>query len=418
MALGTPRQRSSAARAAGWLIAVHGFSSFCYGLVYPYTAIYLADRPGVGTGGVALYYGVSGAANLAVALVLASGFVRLPRIALAVAGNLLSSVGYVALAFVSGLAAVGLAAAATGIGQGCFLAAIIPIVNSLVHADERRRVFARRYQVLNGTLAAGSLVAGLIASALSRDAIRYFILVNAAGYLPLVATLLLYRSTARAGEQARSVGQATGDGRGLSIGLLMKASLAVAVFQFGVYLVGYSQFEVTSPLVVDKLMHAPLAWVSVLIAVNVVVIVIAQSAVTRLLEPRPVVFGLRAAVALWVGGYVLAGATAVIPMPGPLAGLLAFAVLFALGECAYSCSYHPWLISRVPEQDLTRANAFSNSMMGIGMFAGPAIGVGLVGTGNAPLVWLALAALCVTVGLTTVRLRRPVGSGRSSEASA
>ena len=124
--------------------------------------------------------------------------------------------------------------------------------------------------------------------------------------------------------------------------------MAVSLFQFGVYLFGYSQFEATAPLVTDKLMHTGLGWISVLIAVNVAVIVTAQQRVTRLLEPRAEVVGLRVAITLWVAGYLVVGVLAFAPAPARLAGLLLYGVLFALGECAYSCSYHPWLISRVP----------------------------------------------------------------------
>jgi hypothetical protein len=182
--------------------------------------------------------------------------------------------------------------------------------------------------------------------------------------------------------------------------------LAVSLFQFGVYLFGYSQFEATAPLVTDKLMHIGLGWISVLIAVNVAVIVTAQKWVTRLLEPHAEVIGLRVAITLWVAGYLMVGVLTFAPPPARLAGLLLFGVLFALGECAYSCSYHPWLISRVPDAELMRANALSNSMMGIGLFFGPSIGVGLVGTGSASVVWLTLGALCGLVGISTAQRRR------------
>src|SRR5258705_4896634 len=146
--------------AANRIIALHGVSSFCYGLVCPFTGIFLADRPGLGTHGVALYYAVAGVANLAVALVLAMGVVRPPRVALGVIGNLLSFAGYLLLPSVGSLSAVGLAAAANGAGQGCFLAAVIPIVNSLVPEADRRQGFARRHQVLHAALALGPLLAG------------------------------------------------------------------------------------------------------------------------------------------------------------------------------------------------------------------------------------------------------------------
>jgi hypothetical protein len=385
------------------IIALHGLSSFCYGLVFPFTGIFLADRPGIGTHGVALYYGVAGVANLAVALVLATGLVRPPRVALGLTGNLLSFAGYLLLPAVGSLSAVGLAAAANGAGQGCFLAAIIPIVNSLVPEADRRRIFARRYQVLNATLALGSLVAGAAITTSSRAVIPWLFVANAIGYLPVAWALLRARTEAGAGEQLQT---AQPHGTAFPVALLLKASLAVSLFQFGVYLFGYSQFEATAPLVTDKLMHVGLGWISVVIAVNVAVIVIAQSRVTRLLERHAEVVGLRVAITLWVAGYLVVGALAFAPPPVPLAGLLLYGVLFALGECAYSCSYHPWLISKVPEAELMRANALSNSMMGIGLFFGPSIGVGLVGTGNASGVWLTLCTLCALVGVTTIRRRR------------
>jgi MFS family permease len=108
-----------------------------------------------------------------------------------------------------------------------------------------------------------------------------------------------------------------------------------------------------------------------------------------------------------VGGRLSGGGRAgFAPAPARLTGLLFYGVLFALGECAYSCSYHPWLISRVPDAELMRANALSNSMMGIGLFFGPSIGVALVGTGSASVVWLTLGVLCGLVGITTARRRR------------
>lgn len=146
--------------------------------------------------------------------------------------------------------------------------------------------------------------------------------------------------------------------------------------------------------------------VSILLAVNVVVIVSTQRLVTRLLEGRPETDGLRIAVGLWTVGYAVAGAMAFLPYGFRLTGLLVYAVLFALGECAYSCSFHPWLISLVPDRELTRANALANSMMGVGNFAGPSIGVALAVTGSAPVVWFGLGLCCTLITVAVGLLAR------------
>lgn len=389
-------------RAARWLVALHGMSSFCYGMVFPYTAIFLSERPGVGAGGVALYYAASGATGLAVALLLASGWVRPSRVALGLTGNALSAFGYLLLFSVGSLPAAAVAAAAVGAGQGCFMAAVIPIMNAMVPESETRRMFALRYQVLNATLAAGSLAAGGITALLSQEAIQYLFLVNAAGYVPIALALVWTRRASEAGSEAKAERESDGT---LPFGGLLRATLGVVLFELAIALFAYSQFESVAPLTAHKLMDAELGWIPIMIAVNVAVLVLAQPLVTRWLERLSNAFGLRAAVALWVASYLIAAASTVLPAAFTLPGLLAFAVIFGLGECAYSCSYYPWMISQVAESELTRVTALTNGVMGIGTFAGPSIGVVLVTTGSAALVWLALAALCSTAILTTMRWR-------------
>lgn len=389
------------------LIGAHGLSSFCLGLAMPYTAIYLADRPGVGTAGVAVFFAFSGGANLAVALLLSTGALKLGRIPLGVLGTLLWLAGYLTVPVVGTLPTAIAAGVAVGAGQGGFMAAIIPLINGLITADERRQVFARRYAVLNATLAGGSLLSGLLTLVLPRTIIPYFFLANAVGILPLTAAIWLVRR--HAAGPAASQGDDTA-APPLPVLGLWKVMLPVALFQLTAALFAFSQFDATAPLVSTRLMHMPLFMVSLMLFVDVIVVVIGQRPMTRRLEKLPETAGLRVAVTLWVAGYVVAGLFAFAPTGPRMAGLILYVVLFGLGECAYSCSFHPWLISMVPDRELTKANAMVNSMMGAGKFAGPSIGVGLAATGSATAVWLGLAASCTALttltGLLTSRRQR------------
>ncbi|MET3986407.1 MFS transporter [Streptomyces sp. PvR034] len=397
-------------RSVNRILVLHGLSSFCYGMVFPFIGIHLAAQPRIGTAGVAVYYGASGLANLAVSLLLTAAVVRVPRHLLGVLGLLLWVGCFGVLTGATTLPEAGAAAVLGGAGQGAFMAAIIPIVNSLVPPEERRAVFARRYQILNATLAGGSLVAGLFLAAFSREAITWLLLVNAAGYLPVALVLVLARKVPGITESA-AAGQSP-DGPApeaaapaFGTGMLVRASLTAALFQFGAYLFGFSQFEATAPLVADQLMDTGIGWISVMLTVNVVVIVACQRPLGKLLENHTEERGLRLAVALWVIGFLCAGVSAFGPGPVQLTGLILYAAFFGLGECAYSCSFHPWLISKVPDRELTRASALCNSMMGIGMFFGPSAGIALIGLGDPLWVWLPLAALCGLVALTTLRRR-------------
>ena len=387
------------------LIITHGLSSFCLGLVFPYTAIYLSGKPGIGTAGVALFYACTGTANLVVALLLSTGLIKVGRVPLGVLGTLLWFVGYLLLPMVDNYPGLVAAAVCIGTGQAAFLAAIIPIVNSLVTAEERRAVFARRYMVLNGTLALGSLTGGLLITVLPSSVIPTYFLVNAVGMLPVGIAMLMVRRHVRA--HAEESAQAD-HGAPMPVLRLWKVALPAALFQLAVYLFGFSQLEATAPLVSVNLMGLGLSAVSLLLVVNVIVIVGAQRFVTRLLQARSEVFGLCLGAALWVLAYVVVGLPASAPHGWQLAGLLGFAVLFGLGECAYSCSFHPWLISMVPDHELARANALANSMMGIGNFMGPSIGIGLALSGNATVVWLGLGASCgfVTVAMGVLAAKR------------
>ncbi|MER5730563.1 MFS transporter [Streptomyces sp. NPDC002138] len=404
-------------RSVNRILVLHGLSSFCYGMVFPFIGIHLAAQPDIATAGVAVYYGASGLANLAVSLLLTAAVVRVPRHALGILGLLLWVGCFGVLTGATTLPEAGAAALLGGAGQGAFMAAIIPIVNSLVPPEERRAVFARRYQILNATLASGSLVAGLFLAVFSREAIAWLLLVNAAGYLPVALVLALARKVpgiaeaggpgepAEPGDASDTPGPAPAPvpAPAFGTGMLIRASLTAALFQFGAYLFGFSQFEATAPLVADRLMDTGIGWISVMLTVNVVVIVACQRPLGKLLEKHSEERGLRVAVAFWVTGFLLAFATAFGPGPVQLTGLILYAAFFGLGECAYSCSFHPWLISKVPDRELTRASALCNSMMGIGMFFGPSAGIALIGLGDPAWVWLPLAALCGFVALTTLR---------------
>ena len=385
------------------LIIMSGVSTFGSGLIYPYTAIYLADQPDIGTAGVGAFYGVSAGTNLAVTAVLALGWLRPPALLLGMVGTALSITGYLGMSLVGSLPTLVLTAAVVGGGQACFLAAMVPVFNSLVSASDRRSAFARRYRAINIGLGLGAVVAGLAAGLLSRTVIPWLFVFNALSYMPIaVAFAVIRRRAAPAVSKTTSGSSGSTDGDASSLWTVGAGAALVVVFQLGAYLFGHSQFEVTAPLVAVDLMGTGLASVSVLLLVNTTVVVFGQKRMTQWLAPRTEVFGLRLTMLLWSTAYVVVALASLGPTSVRFAGLVMLAVIFAAGECAYSCSYHPWLISSVPERDLTRASALSSGMMGVGMAAGPSVGLALILTGSAVLVWLVLAAFCVLMLFTIV----------------
>lgn len=383
---GNPARRR---RVVDLLILLNGISTFGSGVIYPYTAIHLAAVPAFGTAGVSVFWGVSAAANLATTTALAFGPFRPRPELLGATGAALLGVGWAAAGFAASMPVLAAAVLILGCGQGMLLVALVPVLNAQITPDQRRVTFARRYRAVNLGLGLGAVTAGLLTGIFSGSVIRWLFLVNAASYLPIALALLWV------GRQATAVhsGQRgpVGGGRRRPDRVV---ALAVA-FQLGAYLLAHSQFEATAPLVAVRLMGVTLGAVSVLLLLNTAVVVAAQRWVNRLLEARPETAGLRVAVLLWAAAYVLIGAAAAGPAGVRLASLPVFAVVFALGECAYSYSYHPWLISTVTDAEVTRASALASAGMGIGTAAGPSIGVALVATGSAAAVWLVLAGSCL-----------------------
>jgi uncharacterized membrane protein len=78
----------------------------------------------------------------------------------------------------------------------------------------------------------GSLVAGAAITALSRHVIPWLFVVTALGYLPIAWALFRARTVARACEQAQAAQRPRSTA--FPVALLLKASLAVSLFQFGV----------------------------------------------------------------------------------------------------------------------------------------------------------------------------------------
>ncbi|MFI2372384.1 MFS transporter [Streptomyces sp. NPDC018833] len=411
-----PRSPARRLTAADALILVNGVSTFGSGLVYPYTALYLSGMPAMGTAGVSVFYGGAAAANLTTAAVLATGRIKPPPALLGLAGTLMLAVGFLGTAAAGSLATLLAAVPFIGCGQGCLLVAMVPVLNSLTPQEQRRSVFARRYRAINVGLGLGAVVAGLTTGFFATSAVPWLFVCNALSYLPL--TYAFHRVRAR---ERREAAGATGAERAAQFTRpeakerwsaaggrwkwLGAAGAFAVLFQLGAYLFGHSQFEATAPLVAVQLMGIGLGTVSALLLVNTAVVALGQTWVTRLLSRRDEAYGLRVAVVLWTTAYAVGAASAFGPLPVRYAGLLLFAVVFAIGECAYSCSFHPWLIDSVRPQDVTRVSALAGGAMGIGTAAGPSIGAALTLTGEATAVWLSLASFCLLLLLTLGRRR-------------
>jgi hypothetical protein len=374
-------------------------SSFGSGLVLPMTALFLVNRTSLGAGGTAAYFAVSAVTELLTSSALTTMRTRLSPGLLAGGGYFTRAVGYGLLGVLPGLVSVLLVAVVVGVGRGTSAGGVPAFLRQTVTGDELRDVFARRYRALNVGLGLGLLAATVALSLAPPSVLPVLFVANGATFVPL-AVFLLRRPMAPVDGPAAEAAATLGLDR------LIRLAGAICVVDFCVFAFTYSQLDSAVPLATTRLDKAAIGFVSAVVAVNTVAVVVLQGPVSRLLARWSPGRGMQVAMGAWLAGYAAALATSVRPGLVSWAGLVLLAVLFAGGEAAYASSYQPWLLAAVPQAESTRASSMANVCSSLGLSIGPSLGVLLVATGHAAVVWAGLAAACLlTLGLVTLIVR-------------
>jgi hypothetical protein len=277
----------------------------------------------------------------------------------------------------------------------------------MVPEQDRRSAFASRYRAMNVGIGAGSLVGSGLTAIASFKVLGPLFVANSVTFLPQAWFLL----------RRRAIGAVGGGNDGQArprqpFWRLYLSAGPVSLVQLGAYLLAFSQFEATAPLVAHNLLGASLAFVSLFVGLNTVAVIIVQKPVNGLLGRYRTRTGVQAAVLCWAVSYGVAWAAAPLGHAASLAGLLIFGGIFACGEAAYSCSFYPWLLGVVPVAEGSRAASLSTSTLSIGNSMGPSAGAALVSLGSADAVWGVLTVACLGFGLAIRGVRdRPGTAG-------
>lgn len=390
-----------------WVV---GFSYFGSGLVFAYTSIFLAGRTSLGLKGAALYFGVIAVANFAGALALSGVTTPMSPGLLSGAGSILQALSYISLPYTRSPAVIALLAAVIGLGRAGSTVGITGLIASLVPEEDQRTAFARRYRAMNVGIGTGSLVASGLTALLSFRVLGLLFVANGITFLPQAWFLL----------RRRAVGAVSGSGSSdqpepAPFWRLYRSAGPVSLVQLGAYLLAFSQFEATAPLVAHNLLAASLAFISLFVGLNTLAVIVLQKPFNEFLSRYRPRTGVQVALAFWTISYAVAWITWALGHTAALIGLLIFGVAFACGEAAYACSYYPWLLSIVPATESSRAASLANSMLSVGNSLGPAGGAALVSTGSADTVWGALTTACLAFGLAarSIRDRRSTPAGGS-----
>ncbi|MGW6917101.1 MFS transporter [Kitasatospora sp. NPDC054939] len=390
-------------------------SSAGIGMVFPLTSIYISDRLGLGTAGAGAYFVAMAAAGCAAAVVGGPRADRGSAAAVGAVGTTSLVAAYALLGAADGGAAVTASGLLAGVGYGLQYAAITGVVTALVPAALQRRAFVLRHVMTNVGMGLGATGGALLlAAAHPAGALPWLYEAAAAASVPLALVFLLVHRRRRAAPAAAGAGATAGAGgggdpeppapgyrsllRSRPVALLM---LAQALFATA----GFTQIEATVPLLLHHGMGIGLAGVSAVTAGNALVLLLLQHPVAARLERLAEEAALVAAPLLWCAAFG-AGALAA-GTGGPARGILlaAFAVLFALGEIAYSSAFFPLLVRFSGPGALGRGSALSSLAWSAGTAVGPPLGIAVVTATGTGAGWLALAAGAVAVLAVTLLLR-------------
>ncbi|WP_431044238.1 MFS transporter [Streptomyces sp. P1-3] len=377
------------------LMACLLLSSLGNGLCFPFTAIYVSELLGLGSGGASGYFIAMAAASFAAALVGGPLADRAGPHRVGALGGLALGVGYALLAPAGATPLVLASGACVGVGFGLFYAAVVGVVDAAVPERLRRTAFTVRHIVNNVGIGAGSVIGGLALHGAGTPAatLRWLYVANAAAALPLVAVVWALRPRTGRGAVPRSP-----DGAGPTYRTLLRTGpMALLVLAQALFaIVGFTQIEATVPLLMHDRMAVTLGWVSAVVAANSFALVALQPLARRWFERLPETASLALGPVLWAAAFGCGLLAAVLgDRGGPTVRyglLLAFAALFAAGELTYSSAFYPLLLRWSGEAAVGRASALASLAWNLGTASGPPLGLFVIGHTSAAGGWLALAA--------------------------
>ncbi|TGB10584.1 MFS transporter [Streptomyces palmae] len=395
-------------------------SSLGNGLCFPFTAIYISELLGLGSGSAGGYFIAMAAASFAAALLGGPLADRTGPHRVGALGGTALGVGYALLAPADGTPLVLASGACVGVGFGLFYAAIVGVVDGAVPESRRRTAFTVRHIVNNVGIGLGSVIAGLALAGggTPTGTLRWLYVANAVAALPLVAVVhaLRPRRDKAAEADPESTAAAEAEPAPGYRALLRSGPMALLIAAQALFaIVGFTQIEATVPLLMHDRMEVTLVWVSAVVAANSFALVLLQPLGRRWFERLPETVSLAAGPVLWVLAFGCGLLAAVLGSAGgPVLRyglLLAFAVVFAAGELSYSSAFYPLLLRWAGESSAGRAGALASLAWNLGTASGPPIGLFIVTRASAAGSWTALAIGAAVAFGVSAALHRSAARG-------
>jgi MFS family permease len=357
-------------------------NSFGNGVVLPFLFIYLHNVRGIPFG----LAGLAAAEQSAVAF--ASGFL---------AGTLSDRIGpkrvllaaltvmTIAFAFMPAIHAAWQAFAVYafwGLGSGAFWPAQSALLAGLTPAARRAPGYALQRLAMNGGVAIGGVVAGLIASVHHPGSFTVLFVINCATFVAYMLVLARVPSPQLHDERLGGSWRAVGRHRVFTVFTVLNAVFMASAISLMVELL---------PAFAKNVTRVNEREVGVIFALDAIGVAVLQLPIVKLAEGRRRMRGLALMGALWaVSLLAVWGAGTWTRATVAFAILAAAMVVFAVGECLHGAIHTPLSVDLAPPQLVGRYVAAASLSWQVGWIVGPAGGGFLLQ--HAPLVLWPLAA--------------------------
>ncbi|WP_179167210.1 MFS transporter [Streptomyces sp. 13-12-16] len=395
------------------LIAGQGISAIGNGLVVPLTLIYLNQVRGIPlaiTGTLFTAAAVMGLVTVPLAGVLLDRVGARPVLIAAIAGQALAAVGLV-------WAHSALTALPVLLLQGAALAPTFPAFNTLLAGlssdpEQEQRAMALNFCFVNAALGAGAMVGAAVANVHEVASFQVMFAGNAVLGLVFCALVLLVPNVRPPHDEQRQ------EKVGYRDVLAPRSLRTVMVVSLVLAFTGYSAFDSGLPAYASVVSQVPVRVIALALAVNTVVIVVAQLFMLRLVRSLRRSRALALIGVIWSASWLLFGLSALPDQSWARTALvLTFAGLFGLGETVLAPTLVPLVNSLADKRVRGRANAMSTAAFSLALMVSPALSTGLISAGLAA-TWIGLLCVgCLGSALLGMRLGRQLTVEQDSVAS-
>lgn len=383
------------------LVAGNTLSALGTGFTLPFLLIYLNRVRGfpIQTAGFAI--ALLGLVGLAAVPVMGTLSDRVGPWRVLAGALVLDAIGTAGLAGVTRPWHAFLTISVLAVGQAAGWPAQAALIAALVPSEQRPRVYAVQFALLNLGIGIGGAVSGLFVDLARPGTFQVIYLVDSLSFVAYGVLLLRIRHVS--GAPPRTAGEQLSGYRDVARDRVFLRLCGVTLL---LAIAGYGQVSAGFPAFVSDVAHVTTRTIGLAFAANTVVIVAFQLLVQRRLQGRRRTRALAGVASIWAVSWLVIGSSALLSGAWAAAAVIAGLGLFGFGETLWAPTGTALVNDIAPPHLRGRYNAVASLTWQGSSVIGPIVAGALIGA-RLPTVFIGgLVALLCTVAVLALGLER------------